>query len=120
MGAVNTAKRFFSSIYHFSVSSLVDFAATVNTDFQAGFNGYRNEIGKSFEKPNAEFSSFFGQLENFLFFLAYFSNAVFNKGLFFQLLQKRVNETWANLFPYSLAEFAEDFITVGGFLVQYS
>ena len=111
--AVHTAESGFFSVDDFSVAALVNFAAAVSTHVEAGFDGDGNQVGEAFEKPCAQFSAFFGEFEDFFFFLSHGFDRVFDQAFFFELLKKRVDKAGADLFSHSLFEAVEDAVAVG-------
>ena len=91
VSAVHAAEGCFFSVDDFLVASFVDFATTVSTHVKAGFNGNGNKIGEAFEQACADLSSFIGEFEDFLFFLAHWLDCVFRQALLFELLEKRID-----------------------------
>ena len=117
--AVHAAEGCLFAINHFTVTSFVHLAAAMGANVEAGLNGDGNQISKAFEKPSAELSAFLSEFENFSFLLAHRLDSMLYQALFFQLLQKRVDEAWAHFFFYSLFEVTNYLIPVGGSFVKY-
>jgi len=110
---MHAAEGCFFSINDFSIASFVHFAAAVGANFEAGLNGNGDEVGEAFKQTCADLSSFFSELENFLFFLAHGLNRVFYQVFFLELPEKWIDQAWADFFSYSLFEAVEDAVAVG-------
>ena len=111
------AEGCFFPIDDLSIATLVDLAAAVGADFETGLNGDGDKVGEAFEQASADFFSFLSELENLLFFLTHGLNRVFYQTFFFELLEKRINQAWANFFSYSLFEAGQYAVAVGGSFV---
>ena len=108
----------FFSADDFSVAALVDFAAAVSADIQAGLQRYGYQTRESFEQACAEFLSFGGEFEDFLIFFTNRLHHVFDQSFFFKLLEKRIDQTWADFFSDSFLEAVQYAVAVGRSLVQ--
>ena len=116
---MRAAECCFFSVDDFSVSALIDFAATVSANIQARLQRYGYETCESFEQTCAEFLSFGGEFEDFLFFFANWLHRVFDKTSFFKLLEKRIDQTWADFFSDSFLEAIQYAVAVGRSFIQY-
>ncbi len=75
---MHAAEGCFFPVDDLAVASFVYLAAAVGANVKAGFNGDGNEVGEPLEQACADFSSFFGEFEDFFFFFAHRLDLVFH------------------------------------------
>ena len=68
---MHAAECGFFAIDDFAVSALIDFAAAVGADVEAGFDGDGDQLRKTLKQARAQFSTFCGEFEDFAFFLTH-------------------------------------------------
>jgi len=120
VGAVHATEGCFFSVNDFSIASLVDLAAAVGANIETWLNSYGNQVGEALEEACCQLPSFFCKFEDFLFFFAHWLDCVFDQAFFFELLEKRVDQAWADFFSYSLFEAVEYAVAVGwSFIKNY-
>jgi len=108
-----TAKGQFASTNNFTISSFIDFASTMGANFKAWFNGYRDQVGESFEQSCAEFSSLRCEFKYLSFFFANWMDSVIYKAFLFKLFQEWIDEAGADLFSDAFPELANYAVAMG-------
>ena len=75
---MHAAECHFHAVDFFTVGAFVDLAAAMSADVKAWSDGYGDEFRKTFEKSPAEFSAFFGEFEDFFYFVSDWFESMFD------------------------------------------